>query len=160
MWWEDHFSRVCRKPKDNAPIPSDKSKPGHVAHIRIAGINADRPLPTVQSEIFPISPAGQTAFITTVPDSGSQASVGGIDLLQPLGISIHELQRGNPGHLVASNGSSLSEIGMVRARIRLEQRECIINITICSDVNGLLLSWYDSIAMGILPSQYPKTGSC
>jgi hypothetical protein len=107
-------------------------------------------------EICPISTAGQTAIITTVPDSESQASVGGIDLLQPLGISTNELQRGKPGNLVAANGSSLSEIGRVRARIRLEQRECIINITICSDVNGLLLSWYDSIAMGILHPQYPK----
>lgn len=153
---EDHFSRFSGKNKEPAPTPSDKSKPGHVGHIRIAGINADRQLLTVKLEICPIFPAGQTAIITTAPGSEFQALVGGIYLLQPLGICTNELQRGKPGNLLAANGSSLSEIWRVRARIRLEQRECIINITICSDVNGLLLSWYDSIAMGILHPQYPK----
>ncbi|EFX70998.1 hypothetical protein DAPPUDRAFT_256219 [Daphnia pulex] len=145
------LSETCRKCGYTVPHKG-KTCPAK-GHIRISGINADRPLPTVQLEICLISPAGQTAIITTVPDSGSQASVGGIDLL---GISNNELQRGNPGNLVAANGSSLSEIGRVRARIRLEQLEYIINITIFSDVNGLLLSWYDSIAKRIFPPKYPK----
>lgn len=76
-------------------------------------------------------------------------------MLAFLGFKEHNLQPCENESMIEANESSLSTVYSLKVWASLGPRETAIQIIVCSDVSKMLLSWYDSIALGMLPADYP-----
>lgn len=156
---DNHFSRVCTNakapPKERLPPASEKKNPGHVDLIQVAGVTSNTPLPTVSTDIAPISPPDTRAIIPTILQNGSQASVGGPSTLSALSIGTRQIKRTGIDNLVAANGAPFAVIGSIQLHASFGVKTKMLNIIICLEVFGLLLSWYDGIKLSIFPENYP-----
>ncbi|XP_045137194.1 uncharacterized protein LOC123519755 [Portunus trituberculatus] len=110
-----------------------------------------RPAPRVKVEAT--HPAGRDLVVWT-PDSGAETTVMGLDTAHSLGISLSTL---NPvdDDIFAAGEQPLTCLGTFQSHLELGEKQTETTVTVVKEIKGALLSWYDSIALGILPENFP-----
>ncbi|KAF0314585.1 hypothetical protein FJT64_014985 [Amphibalanus amphitrite] len=89
-----------------------------------------------------------------IPDSGAEATVVGPKEAAALGVSDY----GNgvpPQTFSAAGGYPLTSVGSFQATIQLGSRRITTEIAVIGELRGALLSWWDSVQLGIFPADYP-----
>jgi hypothetical protein len=97
----------------------------------------------------------RTTIDDAIPDGGTEISVGGLDILSQLGMTEADLTSSSYDLVMADHSSPLLVVGQVTAVASYGDVTAEITIVICPEISGLLISWYDCIALGILPENYP-----
>ena len=77
-------------------------------------------------------------------------------LLRDLGLDEHQLTHWDLADVVAANGQSMKYVGSFPALITLQDIEIEETVHVFREVTGMLLSWYASKNLGILPPDYPQ----
>ncbi len=85
-----------------------------------------------------------------IPDGGAEATVGGMDVLQALGLSEKDLTSSTFNLVMADKVTPLLVVGKREFLADYEEQSR-------PDVEGLLLSWYDGVFLGILHEDYPRS---
>ncbi|XP_043217351.1 uncharacterized protein LOC122379318 [Amphibalanus amphitrite] len=169
-----HFAAVCR------PVPSDhtvaapaggtppgpaRGPPAHsgrrgphgrdiqrvIADIHISGV-CTRPAPTVEIQLM--HQAGSSTLKCT-PDTGAEATVMGDAVARSIGIDLSRLQTDHRANFTAVGQRPLDCLGAFGAALRLGDRSADATVYVISGLTGTLLSWFDSVALGILPADFP-----
>ena len=162
-----HFAAVWRSP---AQAPGDKgsqhllkqfSKRGHgpkrrntYIHQVLAGVYTNqvctRPAPKVL-----VSATYSTSRYPVVwtPDSGAEATVMGLDVAMSLGIPQTALKVPGSADLFAAGEYSLTCLETFSLELGNKRTKTVVSVV--KEMTGALLSWYDSIALGILPTDFP-----
>ncbi|KAK3868203.1 hypothetical protein Pcinc_026391 [Petrolisthes cinctipes] len=158
-----HFAAVCwnnpRTPsvtkqfQARAPVSKVRARDVHqiLAGVYTNKVSA-RPAPKVL--INATHPRGRDAVVWT-PDSGAEATVMGLDVAKSLGIPQTLLEAPSCGVLFAAGDYPLTCLGSFTSQLELGDRSTSTVVTVIKEVTGALLSWYDSVALGILPSDFP-----
>ena len=112
--------------------------------------------PKAPTTIVQVCPESSKTFtgITALPDSGADVSIAGPKLLSQLKIPAKSLKKPEI-QVFASNGTKSNCTGYIKVMLRLGNKIVWDKIYICSEQNGLLLSWYTSKGLHILPGNYP-----
>ncbi|KAK3880187.1 hypothetical protein Pcinc_015318 [Petrolisthes cinctipes] len=165
-----HFAVVCRhtdrKLRQEAPKGSSTQSRNRGASPRcgggakvyqlLAGVYTKqvtaRPAPRVV--VRATHPAGRDA-ITWTPDSGAETTVMGFDTAASLGIQTSWLKPAGRESLYAAGNHPLTCLGTFPSRLELGSRQAETVVSVVKEVKGALLSWYDSIALGILSENFP-----
>ncbi|KAK3854724.1 hypothetical protein Pcinc_038818 [Petrolisthes cinctipes] len=158
-----HFAAVCwnnpRTPsvtkqfQARAPVSKVRARDVHqiLAGVYTNKVSA-RPAPKVL--INATHSRGRDAVVWT-PDSGAEATVMGLDVAKSLGIPQTLLEAPSCGVLFAADDYPLTCLGSFTSQLELGDRSTSTVVTVIKEVTGALLSWYDSVALGILPSDFP-----
>ncbi|KAF0304008.1 hypothetical protein FJT64_000313 [Amphibalanus amphitrite] len=163
-----HFAVVCAQvARESAAAPAERAAPerarpavGQPSEPRICRVIRDvyvngistRPTPTVTVRLS--TPAG----VFTVParaDSGAEATVIGEDSLSSICVEPAQLEPciGQPFSAVGKQ--PLTCVGSFRATLELGDRSTTAAVFVIRELTGLLLSWFDCVALGILPRDFP-----
>ena len=149
-----HFSKVCRstKRKVQGNMKVDKAQ----VHRLIADVyeNGIRSRPTPRISVRTIHPGG-SASIQWTPDSGAEATVMGPDVAGTLGIQQRHLHSPASSGLYAAGQQPLTCLGTFPACLELGDRKADVTVSVLKEVKGALLSWFDSVSLGILPDYFP-----
>ena len=78
------------------------------------------------------------------------------EVLNLLGEFKNALVRGNGETLVAANGESLTTIGQLHVQLRYKGHKTSTTIILCTELKGILLSWFTRVELGILPPNFPE----
>ena len=164
----DHFTPCCpAKARGDPPFVSSKptgasaphpSKVGAITHRAVVGnFHASvRRVPTISVDVIVGNGGGATSIRDAKPDSGAETTVGGLDVLQALGLKEKDLLSSKFDLVQADGSTSLLSIGQLAATIRYQGGEAKTTISICPELTGLLISWTDCIALNILHASFPK----
>ena len=119
---------------------------------KVKGLNH----PKAPTTIVQVCPKGSEVFtgITALPDSGADISIAGPKLLSQLRIPAKSLKKPEV-QIFACNGTKTNCTGYITVQFRLGKIKVWDKVYICSDEDGLLLSWYTSKGLHILPKDYP-----
>ncbi|KAF0302300.1 hypothetical protein FJT64_025599 [Amphibalanus amphitrite] len=168
-----HFAVVCAQvARESAAAPAERAAPerarpavGQPSEPRICRVIRDvyvngistRPTPTVTVRLS--TPAG----VFTVParaDSGAEATVIGEDSLSSICVEPAQLEPciGQPFSAVGKQ--PLTCVGSFRATLELGDRSTTAAVFVIRELTGLLLSWFDCVALGILPRDFPAQIRC
>lgn len=164
-----HFAAVCRSStrapgsKGSPRLPNQRSTRGvgqqkriRTVHRVLAGVYVNavgaRPAPTVVISVT--HPCGRDR-VTWTPDSGAEATVIGLDVAESLGIDHAALDTPADPALVAAGDYSLTCLGTFPSQMKLGMKNIKTVVSVVKEVRGALLSWYDSIDLGILPHNFP-----
>ncbi|KAF0291925.1 hypothetical protein FJT64_009972 [Amphibalanus amphitrite] len=134
----------------------------------------DEPLPdALQAEVAAWwqDSAGSTLIHQTgsstlecTPDTGAEATVMGDAVARSLGIALSRLQTDHRAKFTAVGRRPLDCLGAFSATLRLGDRFVDVTVCVISGLTGTLISWFDSVALGILPAnfpaQIPDLGAC
>ncbi|XP_043200358.1 uncharacterized protein LOC122369578 [Amphibalanus amphitrite] len=163
-----HFAVVCAQvARESAAAPAERAAPerarpavGQPSEPRICRVIRDvyvngistRPTPTVTVRLS--TPAG----VFTVParaDSGAEATVIGEDSLSSICVEPAQLEPciGQPFSAVGKQ--PLTCVGSFRATLELGDQSTTAAVFVIRELTGLLLSWFDCVALGILPRDFP-----
>ncbi|KAK4311797.1 hypothetical protein Pmani_011926 [Petrolisthes manimaculis] len=150
-----HFAAVCRQKSSNRSA-SPRYGGGAKVYQLLAGVYTKqvtaRPAPRVV--VKATHPAGRDS-ITWTPDSGAETTVMGFDTAASLGIQTSWLKPAGKESLYAAGNHPLTCLGTFPSRLELGSRQAETVVSVVKEVKGALLSWYDSIALGILPENFP-----
>jgi hypothetical protein len=97
----------------------------------------------------------RTTIDDAIPDDGAGISVGGLDILSQLGMTEADLTSSSYHLVMADRSSPLLVVGQVTAVASYGDVTAGITIVIYPEISCLLISWYDCLALGILPENYP-----
>ena len=176
-----HFATVCRQgasatavspgyaaaaPDATAHIESARGSPARggrrgphhgrylqrvIADVHISGIST-RPAPTVVVQLN--HRTGSSTLVCT-PDTGAEATVMGDAVARSIGIDLSRLQTDHRTNFTAVGRRPLDCLGAFSAALRLGGRSIDATIYVISGLTGTLISWFDSVALGILPADFP-----
>ncbi|KAK4315527.1 hypothetical protein Pmani_013220 [Petrolisthes manimaculis] len=150
-----HFAAVCRQKSRNRSA-SPRYGGGAKVYQLLAGVYTKqvtaRPAPRVV--VKATHPAGRDS-ITWTPDSDAETTVMGFDTAASLGIQTSWLKPAGRESLYAAGNHPLTCLGTFPSRLELGSRQAETVVSVVKEVKGALLSWYDSIALGILPDNFP-----
>ena len=164
-----HFASVCRQTLKKrrgasrgfstvSPNRSASPRRGSSARVYqlLSGVytKAVTARPAPQVVITATHPAGRDK-ITWTPDSGAETTVIGLDTATLLGIQPSSLMPADGGGLYAAGNHPLTCVGTFSSCLKLGDREAETVVSVVKVVKGALLSWHDSIALGILPEDFP-----
>jgi hypothetical protein len=83
-------------------------------------------------------------------------TVAGFDVLESLGLSEKDLQSSSYDLVQASASSPLLSIGERKFLFKYGPHSATFSVVFCPEVKGMLISWVDCIALGILHKAYPE----
>lgn len=162
-----HFAVVCQssvqasrreasKHPVNPPLkPSSVKRNCKTVYQLLGGVYTRRvtarPAPRVKVEAT--HPAGRDTVVWT-PDSGAETTVMGLDTAHSLGISLSTLKPADDD-IFAAGEQPLTCLGTFQSHLELGEKQTETTVTVIKEIKGALLSWYDSIALGILPENFP-----
>ena len=133
-----------------SPPPSPRRVRGVIADVYVG--RTTRPAPKVTVEMH--HPAGRNSVRCT-PDSGAEATVMGAAASRAIGISDADLDAGSSEGFSAVGHHRLECIGSFRADITLGSRRASVTVFVIDQLEGMLLSWFDSVTLGLLPPDFP-----
>ena len=90
------------------------------------------------------------------PDGGAEVTVAGVDVLQAMGLTERDLQSAKFDLVQADKSTQLLSIGQLDVPVRYGSSAAIITVVFCPEIRGMLISWLDCIALGILHHDYPR----
>ena len=108
---------------------------------RIQGVTAKK---TPQVSLLVSHQKGQGTLLWT-PDTGAEVSVIGTKEAQQVGIDVTQLAQ-PANRLLAAGGHQLQCAGTIQCTLTLGRRQTLATVTVVTDLDAALLSWYDSIA--------------
>ncbi|XP_068228046.1 uncharacterized protein [Palaemon carinicauda] len=161
-----HFAAVCRstgketssflKKSKDSKLKSTVSKLNRDVHRIVSDVYVNSAISqaTPKVQIHITHPAGNSSIIWT-PDSGAEATVMGLNVARSLGIYPYMLEPSKIGKLCSAGYQTLNRVGAFTSHLSLSDRQTKAEITVVKEVKGALLSWFDSIALGILPEDFP-----
>lgn len=82
-------------------------------------------------------------------------SVAGPDVLRSLGLKEEDLLQATFGLVMADRKAPLLSIGQLDVEMTYGDAVAIVTVVFCPEMSGLLLSWIDCKALGILHRDYP-----
>jgi len=128
---------------------------GSVAVRNVQGSIRRRQAPTIELQV--LDAAGKTTATVqhATPDGGAEVTVAGIDVLHSLGLAERELPAATFDLVQADKSTQLLSVGQLDVRVRYGSLTATITVVFCPDVKGMLISWLDCIALGILHRDYP-----
>lgn len=152
-----HYAKVCRSSaQGEAKDGKRKTVSGKRVHQVIADVYlngaASRPAPRIR--IHTTHPAGN-APVEWTPDSGAEMTVLGKNVADSLGIRQNMLSPISGMNLRAAGQQPLTCLGSFSTKLELGNRRATTTVSVVKEVKGALLSWFDSISLGILPSNFP-----
>ncbi|XP_068239977.1 uncharacterized protein [Palaemon carinicauda] len=158
-----HFAVVCRS--KGQPLSSQKKKTNNKSTFKPSKQNLYRVIgdvysncastrPTPQICISTPHPKGSSSVMGT-PDSGAETTVMGLGNAKSLGIHESSLEPIVMGGLIAADRQPLTNMGTFEAFLTLGNRSTTTVVSVVKEVKGALLSWFDCIAQGILPENFP-----
>ncbi|KAK3869771.1 hypothetical protein Pcinc_024945 [Petrolisthes cinctipes] len=158
-----HFAVVCRHTDRKGSFTQSRNRSasprwggGAKVYQLLAGVYTKqvtaRPAPRVV--VRATHPAGRDS-ITWTPDSGAETTVMGFDTAASLGIQTSWLKPAGRESLYAAGNHPLTCLGTFPSRLELGSRQAETVVSVVKEIKGALLSWYDSIALGILPENFP-----
>ncbi|KAK3892407.1 hypothetical protein Pcinc_003741 [Petrolisthes cinctipes] len=158
-----HFVVVCRHTDRKGSFTQSRNRSasprwggGAKVYQLLAGVYTKqvtaRPAPRVV--VRATHPAGRDS-ITWTPDSGAETTVMGFDTAASLGIQTSWLKPAGRESLYAAGNHPLTCLGTFPSRLELGSRQAETVVSVVKEIKGALLSWYDSIALGILPENFP-----
>ncbi|KAK3874801.1 hypothetical protein Pcinc_020289 [Petrolisthes cinctipes] len=158
-----HFAVVCRHTDRKGSFTQSRNRSasprwggGAKVYQLLAGVYTKqvtaRPAPRVV--VRATHPAGRDP-ITWTPDSGAETTVMGFDTAASLGIQTSWLKPAGRESLYAAGNHPLTCLGTFPSRLELGSRQAETVVSVVKEIKGALLSWYDSIALGILPENFP-----
>ena len=149
-----HYASVCKKAKRN----NRRSEPGdrpaetlRVKDVRIQGVTSKK---TPQISLLVSHQNGQGSLMWT-PDTGAEVSVIGMKEAERIGIDASHLTP-PADSLLAAGGHQLECAGTFSCQLTLGQRQTSTTVTVVTGLHAALLSWYDSIAVGIISPDFPR----
>ena len=80
----------------------------------------------------------------------------GLNEMKALKISREQLSEVVDVKLEAANGLPIEAIGQTEVNLELEEWKTVATIIFSAEQDCMLMSWFDSKALGILPEHYPK----
>ncbi|XP_068206283.1 uncharacterized protein [Palaemon carinicauda] len=161
-----HFAAVCRstgketssllKKNKDSKLKSTVSKLNRDVHRIVSDVYVNSAISqaTPKVQIHITHPAGNSSILWT-PDSGAEATVMGLNVARSLGIYPYMLEPSKIGKLCSAGYQTLNCVGAFTSHLSLGDRQTKAEITVVKEVKGALLSWFDSIALGILPEDFP-----
>ncbi|XP_068226846.1 uncharacterized protein [Palaemon carinicauda] len=161
-----HFAAVCRstgketssllKKSKDSKLKSTGSKLNRDVHRIVSDVYVNSAISqaTPKVQIHITHPTGNSSILWT-PDSGAEATVMGLNVARSLGIYPYMLEPSKIGKLCSAGYQTLNCVGAFTSHLSLGDRQTKAEITVVKEVKGALLSWFDSIALGILPEDFP-----
>ena len=176
-----HFAAMCRRAADTrrstgaaggrfrsrsqgrrtltrrrSPSPSPpRSALSHGVRCVVADVyvgRSTRPAPKIVVEMH--HPAGWKKIACT-PDSGAEATVMGTATARSLGLTDLDLHIESTEGFSAVGHHPLACRGSFSADVTLGSRRARVTVFVIDKVDGTLLSWFDSVTLGLLPSDFP-----
>ena len=127
------------------------------AKIAVVSSATARSAPVISVDVYDMRSKDFIATIdSAIPDGGAEVTVAGLDVLKALGLSEHDLRSSRYELVQASRSSPLLSIGQRKFTFEYGPRKANFPIVFCPEVDGMLISWMDCIALGILSTNYPK----
>ena len=122
-----------------------------IEDVLVNGVST-RPTPTVDVRLT--TPDGVCA-VTARADSGGEATVIGADDLAALGMDAAQLEFDVRQTFFAVGRHALTCIGSFSTTVELGDRSTATTVFVIKELQGLLLSGFDCVALAILPKDFP-----
>ena len=149
-----HFESVC-KSKKVKQVKATEGKGGKIGMIRVSNIISSRRAPTINVEIC-CKDGTFLATLTAVPDCGAEASIMSTSLLSLIGEDEMNMSHRGVDKLIAANGFPIKSCGRLNLRIHYKGSETTTPVIVCPEHDGMLLSWFACIELGILQPNFPE----
>ena len=140
-----HSAACCSKPK----LAERKCK-----SVKVNKVETIKDAPKIEVSIL-TPKKKRLGNVVALPDSGSEATIAGMDVLDQFGIKKDQLQEADI-NLTGVNQHPISCVGKYQFVIELEGRQVAENVYVCPGQEGFLMSWFLCRKLGILPDCYPK----
>ena len=161
-----HLAVCCPNPKRKIGAVGDSSSTadsvpgkaflGSVAVRNIQGTQRRRQAPTIELQLLDAAGRTRTIVRNATPDGGAEVTVAGVDVLQAMGLTERDLQSAKFDLVQADKSTQLLSIGQLDVPVRYDSSAAIITVVFCPEIRGMLVSWLDCIALGILHRDYPR----
>ena len=93
--------------------------------------------------------------ITATPDGGASTTVVGTKIMRLLGKRVESLPHRDEDNLLAANGNKIRTTGRLRLNMRYFDQTITTPVVVSPDIDGLLISWFACVGLGILSKDYP-----
>ena len=148
-----HYAVVCEQgargsTASAAPGPSIRRV---IQDVYVNGIST-RPTPKVD---VLLSTPGGVFTVAARADSGAEATVIGEDALAAIGVDSSQLETGLSETFAAVGRYPLTCLGSFKSTLQLGSRSTDATVFVIRELTGLLLSWFDCVALEILPRDFP-----
>ncbi len=125
-------------------------------HIVIRSIRSSkRRVPTISVHIRPPSGKPDVIIDGVIPDGGAEVSVAGLDVLHSMGLRETDLPCSTFDLVMADKRASILSVGQLDVSVKYGGAVATVTVVFCPEMTGLLLSWVDCIALGILHRNNP-----
>ena len=149
-----HYTAVCKRARRVNAVPDSGEQTSErllVNDVRVQGVTAKK---TPQVSLHVSHERGQGTLLWT-PDTGAEASVIGTREAERIGIGTAQLTQ-PANRLLAAGGHQLECAGTLQCTLTMGRRQTVTTVTVVKGLDAALLSWYDSIAVGIIPPEFPR----
>lgn len=127
----------------------------HQRRVHVLNIKASRRASTIIVEL--LRPDGTViAPLIAIPDCAAEATIMGLKQLHLLGEDVNNLDHRGTDSLVAANGLSVELVGRVTVSLRYGKQVSTTPVIVCPEYDGMLVSWFTCIDLGILPKDFPE----
>lgn len=143
----------------NSRGDASSSRPrSHMQRVVIGNICAKRrrPAPTISLQCCDADGAVITTVHNVTPDGGAEVTVAGLNVMRALGVSEGDLASAAFDLVMADKSTPLLAVGEKEITVYYEGITAAITFTFCPEVDGVLLSWFDCVTLGILHEDYPR----
>ena len=154
-----HFTSVCfhNKPGFNRREETKKKLTGQIKRRCNANANfANSAEPKITVNLFSLKHRNPLGSTEATPDTGAEASLVGVNIIQRLGIDLANLMPPNQDTLSAVNRQTVTCVGTFPCIIEYCGRFVEETIYVCPEVKDFLLAWYVCQQVNILPDTYPQ----
>ena len=146
-----HVQSLVQVEQDSTPAPSREAR--HVTDIRVRGIAAQCS-PRVQLQLHRPDGGGAVPTYWT-PDTGAETSAVSLRYAEKMGVRRSDLKPVT-SKLLSADNSEMQCLGTCSITLQLGCISHTVETAVVKRLNGPLLSWHDSIRLGILPKNYPQ----
>ena len=154
-----HFSSVCYSNKSKRD-KNDERKAKTTGHIKRLGINqlasTAMSAPKISVGLYSTKFYDLIGYHEATPDTGAEATLAGIDIINALGFPIENLAPPSTDNLIAADKQSLTCIGTLPCIIEYGDHRVHETIHVCEGVDEFLLAWYICKDLGIISPEYPQ----
>jgi transposase InsO family protein len=151
---QGHFSIGCFKKKAGLPPVKGSADVKKTGRVKIARTTNSDP-PREEKVLMQAQCGKHRGKILVVPDTGAQASIMPMHIMQKLGIKRSELQSSNTTFM-AANDKSFRPLGTLRCKLSVGDIEHEETVYVCSDVSDFLLAREALKQLQIIPMDFPK----
>ena len=148
-----HFAAVCRsRQAERTYARHDQAEPQWPTTSAIIASTTAGGAPRI---LVDLQVGDRVTKVNALPDTGADLSVGGISLLEKLGLTKNSISQPSH-HPQAANGVVLRSVGVLRAVITLGDARIDEEVHILRGVSGLLISWDATKRLRLVLADYPR----